>query len=340
MKKKILLICFITALISNFSYSQVLQSQNFNELSLGDVGTDITGVTPGQGDLLTFTDSGENSDFLIVDSTLSLENVLLLNGPTGDTGSRFVWMNGLNTSWLNRTSGNNIIEIECYFFTGPATSSDVITGIQLYDSSFNTIAGFRFVPSTKVITGLAYFDPGGGGTVGTYFFDLGSGGTEIVLSENTWYQIGFAFNITTGEVVWRGPGFYAGITGALAGTNPFEVDFVLIPNSTNTSATITGFDDLVITAVDTENLLGITSNELSKSVKIYPNPISDAINFQTPNNIDITRIEVTDINGKIIKSVQKEFISNSLNLSDLNSGLYFLNIYSNDGKASKRFIKK
>jgi hypothetical protein len=200
---------FLTFLLSNFIIiGQDLQSENFDALTDGNLGTDISGSISGQNGWFTLaTGAGQNSDFQIVNEGGSQGKVLQITGAPNDTDAHFVWQNGLDSAWTSRDLGNDVIEVEYDFFTGAATTSKGTTGIQLYNSGYSIpIAGFRFVPETKVITALAWYDPGPGpNPVGNYYFDLGSGGSEIILSPNTWYRIGFAFNKTNGEVIWKGP---------------------------------------------------------------------------------------------------------------------------------------
>lgn len=331
MKKITLLLCLLfTFIITNNTTAQDLQVQNYDALTIGNVA--------GQGGMSTF--SGVDSDYQIVNEGGLQGNVLQINGPADDASNRFLWTDGLDTSWSSRTSGNNFIEIEYEFYTGPATTSLGTTGMQLYNSDYSvTIGGFRFVPETKVLTGLAYYD--NMGTPGLFFFNLGAMGAEIVLSPDTWYKIGFAFNTSTGEIIWKGPGFYTGLTGAAAGVDPFEVDFTLLPGTGNTVSTVAKFDALRIRATSSENLLGVNDidNTLSESIKLYPNPANDVINLSTSNSLSINKLEIIDINGRKIKSI-KNIINKEINISDLNKGLYLINIYSTDGMVTKKIIKQ
>ena len=320
-------------LLVMFSFQQMvaqdLQIEDFESLTIGNAG--------GQGGLSTF--SGADSDYQIVYEDGNQGNVLEITGPADDDSGRFLWK---DFSWASRTPGNDFIQVEYDFYTGPTTTSLGSTGIQLYNSDYTvTIGGFRFVPETKVLTGLVYFDSAG--DIGTYIIDLGTSNTELVLSPNTWYRVGFAFNTVTGEVIWKGPGFYTGINGAAAGIAPFEADFTVTPDVGNTVANVAKFDSLLITAAAAEDLLGINDldNSLVDAIKLYPNPANDVINLSASNKINLKKLEVLDVNGRIIKSTSLENITNKkINISELNSGLYLINIYSSEGMTTKKFIKQ
>ena len=49
--KKTLLVLFLSSL--NVITAQTLQSENFTTLSVGNIGTDLTGAAPGQGGFYT-----------------------------------------------------------------------------------------------------------------------------------------------------------------------------------------------------------------------------------------------------------------------------------------------
>lgn len=80
------------------------------------------------------------------------------------------------------------------------------------------------------------------------------------------------------------------------------------------------------------------NNEQLVNLNIYPNPSTDVINVSYPTSIE--NIEMFDLTGRKIfsKSVSEKEIQ--LNISHLNSGIYILNIKTDEGIGSKKFIKK
>ncbi|MDG1728472.1 MAG: T9SS type A sorting domain-containing protein [Algibacter sp.] len=343
MKKITLLLSFLLCLgFFNQGLSQDFQNENYDALTIGNVGTDPSGALAGQGGMFTF--NGANSDYQIVNEGGSQANILQITGPATDTGSRFLWVNGLDTFWGSRTFGNDFIEIEFDFFSGPATTSKNTTAIQIYNSDYSiAITGFQYSPETKALSGIVYTDGGGSVPIGTYLINLGLSNTVITLNADTWYRIGFAFNPVTGEVIWKGSGFYTGFNSSATGINPFEVDFAVFTDTGNTVASVSKFDALRIRATATESLLGVNDidNSLSESIKLYPNPATDVIYLSAANRLNLTKLEIVDINGRIVKSIPIENISKKeINISELRSGLYLINIYSTDGKVTKRIIKQ
>lgn len=71
---------------------------------------------------------------------------------------------------------------------------------------------------------------------------------------------------------------------------------------------------------------------------VYPNPVNDTFTIQNGNNIAISGLTISDINGRTVKTLNLNSLEN-INISDLNSGVYFLNITSDIGSATKKIIK-
>ena len=328
MKKiTLLLLLFITSVVS----AQVFQNENFDALTVGNAS--------GQGGLNVFDSaSGDGSEFQIVSEGGTQGNVLQITGSTAASVQKFAWFNGFSGNWSTaKATGNYIVEVEYEFYTG-STSTSISSGdLRLFDSSFNTIAGLSFDPVSKEIIGLARLDEMGTPTLSG--FNLGSGGAAIALAADTWYKVGFAFNYTTGEVIWKGPG----VSGADANLDPVEVDFLVLSFAGNTSSFDFKFDSFRVRATATENLLGVNDidNTLSQSIKLYPNPATDVINLAVANSLTINKLEIIDMNGRVIKSLSIGNVKKKeINISELNSGIYLMNIYSTDGKVTKRIVKQ
>ncbi len=341
MKKTLLLVTFLGGcFIMN---AQLLESADYEGLTIGNVGTDLTGTTAGQGGYFTFSVapvvSATVADFQIVADNATQGKVYQITGPPNATESKITWKTDLATTWGTRTLDNDVIEIEYDFFTGAATTSKSTTGFRLYNAAGQTVAGFRFVPETKVITGLARYN--NNGTIGTYFFNLGAANAPLPLLASTWYRIGFAFNKTTGLVTWKGPGFYASVTGTEIGIDPDEVDFVVAAGTGNAVSSVSRFDNYTARATATEALLGLEELEapVSASIKLYPNPVKDVLHLNV-TNLTISNIEIMDLNGRIVKAMSVNNASDvNINVSDLSAGVYMINIYSENNKTTKKFIK-
>jgi uncharacterized repeat protein (TIGR01451 family) len=87
------------------------------------------------------------------------------------------------------------------------------------------------------------------------------------------------------------------------------------------------------------NALHVENNILSNFV-IYPNPTNNILNIQNKENSIITKVNVIDLLGKTIFTSKYEISNVTVNLTNLNSGIYFVEIYSNELKTVQKVIKK
>ena len=76
--------------------------------------------------------------------------------------------------------------------------------------------------------------------------------------------------------------------------------------------------------------------ELASSFNIYPNPVNDKLYIET--EVEIERVVVYDVYGRqqSTDNGQQSFID----VADLNSGVYFVKVVTNEGEVVKRFVKK
>lgn len=90
--------------------------------------------------------------------------------------------------------------------------------------------------------------------------------------------------------------------------------------------------------IKVEELLSTSETNMNKKADItaYPNPFKDILKISDTKGVK--SIVVTDVSGRQVKTLKA---SNELNLSDLNAGLYLINLHMEDGsiKALKA-IKK
>tara|TARA_R110002012_G_scaffold270484_2_gene454896 strand:- start:2850 stop:6635 length:3786 start_codon:yes stop_codon:yes gene_type:complete len=111
-----------------------------------------------------------------------------------------------------------------------------------------------------------------------------------------------------------------------------QVDDVTQANSNVTNGT--WFKD-VGTTFSTNCSLSVVDNVFEDNLVIYPNPFSNKIHIKTTELIK--SISVSDINGKMVfNSIQG---LNTINLEQLNNGLYFITIQFENTQVIKKLIK-
>jgi hypothetical protein len=82
--------------------------------------------------------------------------------------------------------------------------------------------------------------------------------------------------------------------------------------------------------------LAISENEL-QSINIYPNPVADRL-FISSENLQIETIAIINLQGRQVFSEKNE--TESIDVSNLSEGLYFIEISSSEGKSIQKFIKR
>lgn len=85
--------------------------------------------------------------------------------------------------------------------------------------------------------------------------------------------------------------------------------------------------------------LGVNVRDYDTSIFIYPNPASNVLNFDLKNDITISGITINDVSGKeVYKSANT--MNNSIDVSNLSSGVYFVTFKSDNNSVTKKFIKE
>lgn len=83
-----------------------------------------------------------------------------------------------------------------------------------------------------------------------------------------------------------------------------------------------------------------TDEFFANKFKTYPNPVNDVVTISNNDNVLVSEVTINDINGRTIKTLKVNNISEvQMNVSDLTSGVYFMNIITDSGKAVKKFVK-
>ncbi len=81
---------------------------------------------------------------------------------------------------------------------------------------------------------------------------------------------------------------------------------------------------------------------LSSQFSVFPNPVSDVMNVKNLKNALINKVEIIDMNGRVVKSVELEGTLSEVqvNVYGLESGIYILNVFSDEEITVKKIIKK
>lgn len=176
---------------------------------------------------------------------------------------------------------------------------------------FKTIDGgttFTEITATGFFTNDIAYVPG---TTGTYVTTGTTGSAYTTDSGLTWTNIDALQHTVVA--------FFDGNTGFTGGFT--------------TSATVGGVSKY------TGNVLKTNTFNASK-ISTYPNPVTDNVTVSNNDNILLTDVNITDINGRTVKSLKVNNLSEvQMNVSELGAGVYFMNVMTDSGKVVKKFIK-
>lgn len=113
-------------------------------------------------------------------------------------------------------------------------------------------------------------------------------------------------------------------------------------NFTNQAEIYFDFNFPVITNMYSTSVQeNLSINDFEKSdVVLYPNPVNNQLYIKSKLSID--SIKIFDINGRLIQNKIMNYSNENLELSvsELRSGIYFIEVYSNKQKEVLRFIKE
>ncbi len=147
-------------------------------------------------------------------------------------------------------------------------------------------------------------------SAGVQIRDVRSGeGFEFMSSLNTHFGIGTQTTINNIIIYWP-----SGI-----------IDNVINPNINTTHTIVEG------------QTLSVPDSVL-ESIVIHPNPVGNVLQISSPVSLNDKIATVFDVNGKRVLNMKME--TDGIDVSALQSGIYFLRLESNGTSVQKKFIKK
>ncbi len=85
------------------------------------------------------------------------------------------------------------------------------------------------------------------------------------------------------------------------------------------------------------NTLSNQDFSLKNNISIFPNPTSNVLNIDNKTNEQITAITIYSVKGDLVKEIKS--ITNSISVSELQNGVYFVKIELNNNVLNYKFIK-
>ena len=97
---------------------------------------------------------------------------------------------------------------------------------------------------------------------------------------------------------------------------------------------------LYVDDVKFENIVNVATKDLkeSSSLKMFPNPVSDVLNIRTSKTMKTAKI--LDMSGSVIKSYNVNDRNFQINVENLASGLYYIQMNFGTSIAVRKFVKR
>jgi len=354
MMKKITFLVLTTFLAFNHSFSQVVYSDDFENYTLGNLGTIPDAQTPGQGGWLTEVKrlpvaaptTADNPLFTITNEP-GRGKVLTLTAPVlPDRTALNAKKINLAPFIDNRNSNNNVLKFEIDYYTG---SQQIV-----HISTSNSIVVSKNTSSSLpqyLIFGIS-FNPSDGETVVNYNRNGGGliNSTNSKLPFNTWIKFIVYLDYVNKEIYIETPYFGTVLKGDFldlsTSTNLLE-EFkpAMLGFSISTSNIISGpqmvnkYDNIKITALNKVPLS--VSTFLNEQFTVFPNPASNLVNITNTQNLIVEEVSIYDLSGKLLKTQKVASTENTeLNIEELAAGTYMFHIKTKEGTAVKKMIKK
>src|SRR5690554_1136378 len=350
MKKYILSISSL--LFLNTTHSQVLYDDNFDNYTLGNLGTDYNGVTPGQGGWLTeITSYGgtKHNGFSTITAETGRGKVITITSPIPAHFYFHLKRPGLNNEIDQRNTGNNVVKVEFDFFTGAQQNMLHIGNahsIRIEHSIVNRpLVEFYYRPLTGSM-GARYYDGIKGEDA-----QIDKAG-DYILPFNTWVSFIVYLDYDNKKVYFETPYFNTVAVGDFlsqsTSTNlmedfkPTSFFYIFSAPAQVDQPMINKLDNIKITALNAvpPHILSVNTI-LAEQFNLYPNPATNMVNITNGENHLVNQVVIYDVTGKQLSTQtfnnQAEI---QLNVENLASGVYMLHIQTNEGTAVKKLVKK
>ncbi|MDT0557319.1 T9SS type A sorting domain-containing protein [Ichthyenterobacterium sp. W332] len=250
-----------------------------------------------------------------------------------------------STDDFELTSTSRVEEITAYGFQNLGTFSTLATGLDvyIYTDASGVPSSDPFSPGTGVleIINLDIADPSltinddtASGSVDITIDVTAANGGDLVLSAGTyWLVVAPVMTMDDADGDERWNWFTAAAPTVLSEAH-------LIDNGVFGISTWTSFSGLGLTFFSTAFTISGTPNlsvgdENLSTVEVFPNPAKDVINIESVN--ELTNIELFSVLGK---QVYKGTNERTIDISNLNTGVYLLKLSNDSGSVTKRIVKE
>src|SRR5690606_30668363 len=272
------------------STAQVLFSENFDNLAVGEVSTDPTGTTPGKGGW--FTQGGVPADYSITTepgkgNILRYESTTTTLTPSNHF--RDVFRTDLAIHWQQRTAGNNVLKFAFDFYTNDYDNHESIytslSRICLLNKNDEVFVGYELWLKARILD--AYVPDKPNQHVSDIRLRL-SNGQVLVLPKNTWLTFEMYLDYDNSKVYYSIPALNYTVAYSTipldAGCHSENVGVSVKLVFENEKSYIGSgyavkYDNINFSAQNTVPVVTVGTDEvLANSFNLYPNPANNVVN--------------------------------------------------------------
>ena len=189
-------------------------------------------------------------------------------------------------------------------------------------SAYNWVS-FDYYTDSTILPGFQIALIDNDGAVGEFFYQVGDTGSgdQIDLVVGSWQRVVIPMSYFTGI------GF----------NNTVLFQWNIVPyNFSVVDGDLVYIDNFLLTQNDPTLSTGSVE---AAELKVYPNPTVNEWNISS-NNQTITSVEVFDVLGKQVMTLNTQGTEVSIDATELNSGLYFARINTPNGSQSFKLVKE
>ena len=283
--------------------------------------------------VLNSSNSGLSSNIIASFYYAISKNVDVISISIGGSGFSTAYQNAVNLAYTQ-----NIVVVACMMNFNNATP--------YYPAAFPTVIAVGSTNPNDTRTNPFFWSTTSGSNFGAHL--------DVVAPGN--YMYGLSHTSTTSyDSYWGGTSqttpLVAGITSLMLAVNPTltvdQISSILQTTAQdqvgNPSEDTLGWDQYygagrvnAYNALVAAQALSTENNLVKNGFSIYPNPASDILNIK--GDVEIDNASIFDLSGRTIQTLKNS--AKLIDVSNLQSGVYILELTSNNQKFAQKFIKK
>lgn len=262
-----------------------------------------------------------------------------IDGTTTTSPYIALWNNSALDSWLNTNCGDDS--------EAPGSSSD-----GNFDYSAGPTAGVatRGVKINEACRRLYQYVPVTAGTSYTLILESRSEAANIpsevyILNTEIADEVSFTNTSTTVDAFLNITNDFSSSKSNATTNNFTENSLVFTPSGSfiviyiKSPLAVNSSTEVFFDNIELYETSSLSANEfITPNVSVYPNPTSDFVTIKS-NNLEISEIFVFDILGKEVM-LNSKLTNSRLDVSNLNSGVYFMKINASGTNITKKIIKE